>query len=312
MDKRLDKEIREVKKEMRKCEKSKRELKSVEEKLQQKKEKLDVLEENFKDESEDVEKLKSISISSFIHTVLGDKSNKLKKEKEEYLEAKMKYDSFKNTVSSLKEEKERLEGIISKTDDLNRKYGELLKEKKNKLVQSDHKNADTIIELTEKKEDLKEDIKEIQEAQRAANDLVSSIEVMLDYIKSAENWGTLDLLGGGLISTAQKHSKLDKAKRKSEDVQNKLQKFQIELSNVDMSFDMDLELSSFTKTADYIFDGLIVDWFVQSKISEAFSKSQQLKEEVIDITQKLEDREEKTKRKLEDVEEKRIDLIENS
>lgn len=312
MDKRLDNDIREVKKEMRKCEKSKRELKSVEEKLQQKKEKLDVLEENFKDESEDVEKLKSISISSFIHTVLGDKSNKLKKEKEEYLEAKMKYDSFKNTVSSLKEEKERLEGIISKTDDLNRKYVELLKEKKNKLVQSDHKNADTIIELTEKKEDLKEDIKEIQEAQRAANDLVSSIEVMLDYIKSAENWGTLDLLGGGLISTAQKHSKLDKAKRKSEDVQNKLQKFQIELSDVDMSFDMDLELSSFTKTADYIFDGLIVDWFVQSKISEASSKSRQLKEEVIDITQKLEDREEKTKRKLEDIEEKRIDLIENS
>ncbi|MFP4051874.1 MAG: hypothetical protein ACLFVB_09065 [Thermoplasmata archaeon] len=312
MDKRLDNDIREVKKEMRKCEKSKRELKSVEEKLQQKKEKLDVLEENFKDESEDVEKLKSISISSFIHTVLGDKSNKLKKEKEEYLEAKMKYDSFKNTVSSLKEEKERLEGIISKTDDLNRKYVELLKEKKNKLVQSDHKNADTIIELTEKKEDLKEDIKEIQEAQRAANDLVSSIEVMLDYIKSAENWGTLDLLGGGLISTAQKHSKLDKAKRKSEDVQNKLQKFQIELSDVDMSFDMDLELSTFTKTADYIFDGLIVDWFVQSKISEASSKSRQLKEEVIDITQKLEDREEKTKRKLEDIEEKRIDLIENS
>ncbi|MFW5928787.1 MAG: hypothetical protein ACOCSL_06225 [Thermoplasmatota archaeon] len=79
-----------------------------------------------------------------------------------------------------------------------------------------------------------------------------------------------------------------------------------------MSFDMDLELSTFTKTADYIFDGLIVDWFVQSKISEASSKSRQLKEEVIDITQKLEDREEKTKRKLEDIEEKRIDLIENS
>jgi len=308
----LDEKISKVKKELRRCKKSKRELKDINSKLPEKQRKLDELEQRLKDESEDVEKLKSLSLSSFIHSVLGDKSDKLEKEKQEHLEAKLKYDSFENTVSSLKEEKERLENIVSRTDRLEEKYGELLKKKKNELIRSDHKNSEKIIELTEKKEDLNEDIKEIREAEHAANDLVSSIEVMLDYIKSAENWGTLDMFGGGIISTAQKHSKLDKAKRKSEEVQDKLQKFQIELSDVDMSFDMGLDLGSFTKTADYIFDGLIVDWFVQSKIGEAASKSRRLKEEVISITQRLENQKEEIQKRLEDIGNKRKKLIENS
>lgn len=308
----LDEKISEVKKELRRCEKSKRNIKKVENELELKKSRLESLERKLEDESEDVEKLKSLSISSFIHTFLGDKSDKLEKEKQEYLEAKLNYDSLENTVSSLLEEKERLENIISRNDEIGKKYDELLKKKKNELINSNHKNAEKIIELTEKKEDMKEDIKEINEAQQAASSLVSSIEVMLNYIRSAENWGTLDMLGGGIISTAQKHSKLDKAKRQSEEVQRKLQKFQVELTDVDMSFDMGLELGSFTRTADYIFDGLIVDWFVQSKIDEAVSKSRKLKEEVIGITQKIENEEEKIKRKLEDVENKRKRLIESS
>ncbi len=309
---RLDEKIREVKKELRKCEKSRRELEDINDILPQKQERLDELEQRLKDESEDVERLKSLTISSFIHSVLGDKSDKLEKEKQEYLEAKLKYDSYENTVSSLEEEKERLQRIVSDEDELEDRYRELLKDKKNKLVESDHKNAENIIKLTERRDNLKEDLKEINEADQAASELVSSIEVMLSYIRSAENWGTLDMLGGGIISTAQKHSKLDKAKVHSEEVQDRLQKFQIELSDVDMNFDMGLDLGSFSRTADYIFDGLIVDWFVQSKIGKAASKSRKLKDEVIRITQKLEDQKEDIKRRLEDIEDKRKKLIENS
>lgn len=50
-------------------------------------------------------------------------------------------------------------------------------------------------------------LKEIKEAKEAGNRALTSLHSAQDMLKSAGNWGLLDMFGGGLISGMAKHSK---------------------------------------------------------------------------------------------------------
>jgi len=110
--------------------------------------------------------------------------------------------------------------------------------------------------------------KEISEALQAGEKALQSLRETQKFLNSAGNWGIVDIFGGGLITDIIKHSKLDKARGYMELARRDLQRFQKELDDVD-EYLPNLELGSFATFADFLFDGLLADVFVQSKISEA-------------------------------------------
>jgi len=97
-----------------------------------------------------------------------------------------------------------------------------------------------------------------RELERAANSL-----------NSAESWGTWDILGGGALSDMAKYSHIDEAVQYIEEANGKLGRFRRELADVDITIDVNVNISSFDRFADYFFDGLIADWNVQSKIKDS-------------------------------------------
>ena len=52
---------------------------------------------------------------------------------------------------------------------------------------------------------------------------IKGLKLTLESIRKAQNWGTFDMLGGGLLVTALKHSKMNDAKALIHDVQYWLQ-----------------------------------------------------------------------------------------
>ena len=70
-----------------------------------------------------------------------------------------------------------------------------------------------------------------------------------------------------------------------------------------------LELDRF---ADFFFDGLIVDWIVQSKIVQSLEQSETAKDRIIVAVKELENLREITQNKIGDTEEKRAQLIERA
>ncbi|MBN2773784.1 MAG: hypothetical protein JXR31_06015, partial [Prolixibacteraceae bacterium] len=84
----------------------------------------------------------------------------------------------------------------------------------------------------------------------------------------AKGWGTFDVLGGGMIATAVKHSHIDQAKSEIQQVQYLLKRFVRELKDVKMNMDQEMvaDFGGFNKVADFFFDNLIFDWVVQSRI----------------------------------------------
>ena len=123
----------------------------------------------------------------------------------------------------------------------------------------------------------------------AGNAVLSELENVISYFKSAGNWGVADLIGGGLIITAVKHSKINKAKSAVNEVQHLLGCFQRELSDLKISPESQLgiDVSSFQTFADYIFDGLIFDWIVQSKINKSLKNARSMQDNMLKIMKNL-------------------------
>lgn len=123
--------------------------------------------------------------------------------------------------------------------------------------------------------------REVNEAIQAGTRALRSLQQARESLNSAGNWGIVDLLGGGLISTFAKHSKMNDAERQIEQARSDLRSFRKELTDVDAFADIHIETGDFLAFADYFFDGLIADWMMQSRINDA-------KQQVDNAIQKVE------------------------
>jgi len=114
--------------------------------------------------------------------------------------------------------------------------------------------------------------KERQEAIRAGERALNSLSSAFFELKSARNWGIVDLVGGGFFSTLIKHSKMGRAQSYMEQARYDLRNFSRELRDVEGYVDLNIDLNDFLSFADFFFDGLIADWMVQSRINQARSQ----------------------------------------
>lgn len=72
-----------------------------------------------------------------------------------------------------------------------------------------------------------------------------------------------------------KHSKISEASSYIEQAKKDIAAFQRELRDVDTMIEFHMEIGSFLTFADFFFDGLVADYFVQSKISDAREEVQE-------------------------------------
>ena len=114
--------------------------------------------------------------------------------------------------------------------------------------------------------------KEKYEARQAGETALLSLRRAKQELNGARGWGIYDILGGGMLSTLIKHGKIDKAKRYIEDAKWQLQKFSRELNDVTYMSGVELGIGDFATFADYFFDGMLADFYVQTKINDARSQ----------------------------------------
>jgi len=239
-------------------------------------------------EKMDVDKLEGMSLASLFYSILGTKEERLDKERQEYLAAKLKYDQWSDELNALEKEIHRLKLQLGEVNVLEREYQELLRKKEEALKKVQGGPFRELTELSEKLAEARAKEKEIEEALRAANAAKGELERVLNCLNSASNWGTWDMLGGGFLSTAIKHSYIDDAKAAASQAQYQLRRLERELMDVGSFQHLDLDIGSFATFADFFFDGLITDWVVQSRISQSWENARWVLRQVEDVRQRLE------------------------
>jgi hypothetical protein len=235
----------------------------------------------------DVKKLEGNSLAGIFYSILGRLEEHVEKEQREALAAKLKYDQAVRDLEDVKHEISKLCSERTKYVDCERKYDSLYAQKKGLLMKSDPEKAQCLLDLAEHLSASKNALKEIKEAISAGRSVISTLENAMSSLDSAGGWGVWDMLGGGLISDLAKHSHIDNAKYEAERAQTLLRRFRTELADVKISDDICFETGGFAKFADFFFDGLIADWFMQSKIQNSHESVSRVRSQVQSVLNKL-------------------------
>ena len=223
----------------------------------------------FWEEQEDVDKLEKGGLRSLLLSITGDKEARLSQERREALAAKLQYDQARRDLEDIDGriravlgEKERL-----RVDRIRRDA--LLEEKAELLKQLGGETGTRLTELDQRLDELESQRREVGEAISAGRTAEAALSSVLNSLDSAEDWGTWDMFGGGLLSTMAKHEHLDDAQAGIGYAQNCLSRFRTELADVQHMEIPQVYIGEFATFADYFFDGLFADWFVQSRIHDA-------------------------------------------
>jgi len=221
-------------------------------------------------EEQDVERLKQSTLAQFWYGMLGRLETKLQAEEREMVEAKLKFDAAGAQVRMLETQQAELIGQLAEVADADSRLERLKAEKETWIRAHDADTAAKLALISEQIGTLQANLTEIREAEQAGKSARQSLHQAEERLESAANWGTYDMLGGGMISTAIKHGRIDEARDHIHEAQHRLRRFADELQDVNMRSDASApEIGSFLGFADYFFDGLISDWMVQGKIRDS-------------------------------------------
>jgi hypothetical protein len=224
--------------------------------------------EHLQKEQNDVDRLNNMTLSAFFYHLIGKKEDRLEKEELELIESKAEYDTACQMLTDIQKQrsqvKQQLDGQRQyqfwQSD-----YKVLLGKKENDLLDKDAE----LQQMAEDREHLSGELQELNEADREGQYLLDALERAEKALSSAGNWGVYDMMGGGMISTHIKRSRMDDAQVAIVDAGRRLRRFQKELEDVKMAVNTELHLGGMLSFADYFFDNLFVDWMVQDKIRKA-------------------------------------------
>lgn len=293
--KHMKKDIVELRHQLQKIESDKLYLEECIERLHEVESALRQAEKQLKKETRDVEKLNTASVASILAFFAKDKEERLVKEEQEALQAALHVRQLQENAKALRQDMDACELNIVQ-EELVRKqlaecelaeaiqhspYGEALREQK-QLVDAHTQR-----------------LKEIQEALEAGYLVLDQLKNALRSLDSASSWGFMDIAGGGILSTAMKHSAVDKAQKKIALLKINLYKFQKEVQDVQGFQINTVKLSDGTVAMDYLFDNIFTNMFVQSKIRESEKSLQQAKRRIDQIMDSLLQERQHTQQQLE-------------
>lgn len=281
--------LRDTKEKLIKYNKSKNRLALVKNEIVENKKSEEELGYFLKQRSKKIKKLEKCSLLKVIYTIFGILENKLNKATINYLSLKLKYDNLIDLIEDQLKEKKYLKNICSDLNTIEKKYDALLKEKEKILISENAEVKKELMELYSKINESEIKIKEINEAIETGKLMSQSIMNLVKILSSAKNWGIFDILGGGIIATAAKHSKLNNAKSELLKVQKLAGNFEKELIDINKTYQIqtDITIGGFLKFADYFFDGFLSNILIHSKISDGHSKSVDLLNKTNDIINQL-------------------------
>jgi len=272
----------------------------------------DQWEERLRKEQKDVDRLKSISFGALFYSLLGRKTEKLSAEEAELLQAKLKYEEAAATVNDLEAELAELQRELAGLRSVDAEIKAVLEEKRKLILETNPSLAAELQLLTDQEAEERANLKELQEAVSAGRSVIGALDRARDRLQSARNWGRYDMLGGGMIATAVKHSRIDDARSAIHTAQTSLRRFQTELKDVQRDVNVRIEIGGLLTFADYFFDGLITDWIVQGRIHQSLKQVSEKRSQISRIVEELEALCRQTESKLQELQRRRSALIENA
>jgi DNA repair exonuclease SbcCD ATPase subunit len=309
----LNSQLTEARQAQRQRDKLRADLQRAQDDLSKERVRLAELQAITEQEDRDVRRLEGLSMTALFLTILGSKDEQLQKERQEYLSAHLKSQQAQHAVQALERDVERLKYDLDRLGDVDARLQALLKKKESLLAQAGDETARRLAQLSEQLGAAQSQLREVAEAISAGQAARQGISQVVADLQSAHGWGVWDLLGGDLLATAIKHSRIDDARQAVYAVQAALQRFQRELADVEQSAQFIIEdISTFETFADYFFDGLIADWVVQARIDRSLENARAAAQRLDGVLAQLDGRKNDLQNQINRLEQDKRSLVESA
>ena len=134
-------------------------------------------------------------------------------------------------------------------------------------------------------------LKELEEAQQAAQEVLVHLDKGIELLQSASKWGMWDLLGGDFLPSLIKRRKIQAANQEIEALAQSLRYLNQELADVSMALPQGIADGLKDNFFDTWFDNVFTDARVQSDIKDQLQALQRMRRSIVklekDLTEKL-------------------------
>jgi len=236
--------------------------------LQSAQDELSKLLRKYEQERGDVVRLEKESLSSFLLKLVGKYEDKLEREQQEEISAKLAYDRAAAQLEVLTQERDSLKQRIFDLRAEEKLYQAELNNRRLELCKLTGQDAERFAELENERKAIVTQMSEIREAMNAASRAKSTALSAQESLKSAKGWATYDALtSGGIISHIAKYSHIDDAERNFNVLSSQLRALRKELGDVaGMNTGGLNEISSTQRAVDFLFDNIFTDLSVRGQI----------------------------------------------
>lgn len=231
---------------------------------------IDGLSRNMDKELADLEQMESMSMKAVFYKVLGSKEEQIEKERQEYLQASLKFNEQKDKIDLIEFELGVLNKKLRSKDQLVKNLAQLKKQRENEILNSSPQKAEELLNISRSVDNNILKQRAISEAHAAGKKCLATIQDIIGELKNAQHWGKWDMYGGqrsGRQAGYRKHSSIDRAKNLANIANHEIRKFIRELQESGEYVDgIQINIEGFSSFMDVFFDNLITDWIMQQKI----------------------------------------------
>ena len=215
-----------------------REIESIEEgikyaealklQLAREEEELAVLEKNLTKEQRDVHVLEREGVASIIRKIIGDREEKLEKEKEEYLKVSGRHIEIYKSIELLQYEIGLLKNKAATLDTIKLKMAILLREREKELMSSDPVSAALLKDLEEELIKHNTCLKKIEKTKATGSSALASVITIENYLIEARKQIISNKAGSALLVDVE----IENARRLLVKVNKILVQFKKELGGI--------------------------------------------------------------------------------
>jgi len=273
---------------------------------------LNAMELTLEKEQRDVEALEKEGLTSMFRKFLGDREERLEKERQEYLKASLRYNELFKSVGLIKFELDLLSKKEQTEDRVARRVEIQMKMREDEIIQLDPKIGVELKGFHDQTDRLQKFSVEVEEAFTAGSEALDFVSRAEYFLRQAQGWGHRDIWSSGRPGSGyMKYQAIDKAREMVGYARHALIRFVKEIKDVftDLHLQVNLDIEAFNKFGDVFFDNIISDYLAQQKINKAFLNVSSTREQIEHIMVRLEKERGNIITKLDQLEGQRKEMI---
>lgn len=253
---------------------------------------LAIMEKVLAKEQMDVETLEREGLSTMFHKFLGDREQKLDKEREEYLRASLRYNELFKSVQLIRFELDLLTKKEQNIGAVERRIESQIAFRQEELMKLDPAVALVLKGINDQVDKLHKYEAEVEQAYAAGRSAMDVVHGTEQHLINARFMGQQDMWNKRYLQSGHfKHDEIDLARQMAYQSKQLLIQFGNEVKDVfkDQELQFNMEIEDFGRFADVFFDNIITDYLVQQKISKSLINVSATRMQVDSILQHLDD-----------------------